>query len=224
MIFHKFSLLQCNRSKQYRIALHLAHHLTRSMALEQILSVSGKSGLYKLVGQMKNGIIVESIGDGKRFPVHGSAKVSALEEISIYTETEEVPLKDVFKKIYDKEKGKQGISHKEDSKKVKAYFETILPDYDKERVYASDMAKVIRWYNMLIENNAYDPNEAEDAEAAEESKAEDTESKKEGAKSTAKKAAAKKKADAPKAKAAPKKAASTKISTPRKAGGTQRGS
>lgn len=195
------------------------------MALEQILSVSGKSGLYKLVGQMKNGIIVESIEDGKRFPVHGSAKVSALEEISIYTDTEEVPLKDVFKKIYDKEKGKQGISHKEDSKKVQAYFASILPDYDKERVYASDMTKVIRWYNLLIEFNAYDPNEVDEAaEAAEKEKAEEVETKKDGTKAPAKKAAAKKKADAPKAKAAPKKAPTTKVSTPRKAGGTQRGS
>ena len=193
------------------------------MALEQILSVSGKSGLYKLVGQMKNGIIVESIGDDKRFPVHGSAKVSALEEISIYTETEEVPLNDVFKKIYDKEKGKQVLSHKEDAKKVKSYFESILPDYDKDRVYASDMAKVLRWYNILIEFDAYDPNEAEEAEVVEESKSEESDTKKEGTKTTAKKTAAKKKA-APKAKAAPKKSASTKVSTPRKAGGTQRGS
>ncbi|MDB0002238.1 DUF5606 domain-containing protein [Salibacteraceae bacterium] len=194
------------------------------MALEQILSVSGKSGLYKLVGQMKNGIIVESIGDGKRFPVHGSAKVSALEEISIYTETEEVPLKDIFKKVYEKEKGKQAISHKEDSKKVKAYFESILPDYDKDRVYESDMAKAIRWYNLLIEFDAYDPNEVEESEDVEEVKTEDADSKSDGAKAKPKKAPSKKKSDTPKAKAAPKRSASTKVSTPRKSGGTQRGS
>jgi hypothetical protein len=78
------------------------------MALEEILSVSGKPGLYRLVGQMKNGIIVEGIADGKRFPVHGSAKVSALEEISIYTDEEEVPLKDIFKNIFEKQGGKAG--------------------------------------------------------------------------------------------------------------------
>jgi hypothetical protein len=129
------------------------------MALETILSVAGKPGLYRLVGQMKAGIIVESIEDGKRFPVHGSSKVSALEEISIYTEEAEVPLKEVFKTMFELSEGKQAISHKEDNAKIKAFFELVLPDYDRDRVYVSDMGKVIKWYNSLIEHADYKPEE-----------------------------------------------------------------
>jgi hypothetical protein len=188
------------------------------MALEQILSVSGKPGLYRLVGQMKNGIIIEGIADGKRFPVHGSVKVSALEEISIYTSEEEVPLNDVFKSIFEKEEGKGCVDHKSDQAEVKKYFESILPNYDKERVYISDMIKVVKWYNTLIEHKAYNPAAAEEVEAA---KAE-AEGEEKPKKATAKKVAKK---TAP--KSAPKSAAKTKsagASSPRKAGGSQRGS
>lgn len=128
------------------------------MGLENLLSISGKSGLFRLVGQMKNGIIVESLEDGKRFPVHGSAKVSALEEISIYTEEEEIPLKDVFDRIYEKMNGEKAMSHKDDKNKIKALFEEVVPEYDAERVYVSDMVKVVKWYNELIEFTDYDPN------------------------------------------------------------------
>lgn len=179
------------------------------MAFEQILSISGKSGLFRLVGQMKNGIIVEAITDGKRFPVHGASKVSALEEISIYTDTEEVPLKEVFTRIYNKEDGKAAVDPKEGNDKVKAYFESILPEYDKERVYVSDMVKVVRWYNELIEHKAFDPNEADEAEENAE-----TEEKKEKKTPTAKEAKAEQSA---KKKAAPKSAA--KASSKSKAGG-----
>lgn len=188
------------------------------MALEQILSVSGKPGLYRLVGQMKNGIIVEGISDGKRFPVHGSAKVSALEEISIYTSEEEVPLNDVFKTIFEKEGGKSCVDHKSDQAEVKKYFESILPNYDKERVYISDMIKVVKWYNTLIEHKAYDPATVEETEAAETAAAGEEKPKKTAAKKAPKKAAP---------KSAPKAAAKTKsvgASSPRKAGGAQRGS
>jgi len=190
------------------------------MALEQILSISGKSGLFRLVGQMKNGIIVESIVDGKRFPVHGAAKVSALEEISIYTDTEEVALKDVFKAIYDKEGGKQALSHKEDEAKIKAYFEGILTNYDRERVYPSDMAKVIRWYNLLIEHDAFDPNAEEAAEEAETQEAESKEKKAATKKTAPKKSTA---AQSKAGKAAPKKSGGSSVKAPRKAGGAQRG-
>jgi len=198
----------------------LAPQAIARMAQEQILSVSGKSGLFKLVGQMKNGIIVESIVDGKRFPVHGSAKVSALEEISIYTDTDEVPLREVFKAIHKKESGKQTINHKESDAKIKSLFEEVLPEYDRERVYASDMAKVVRWYNLLIEHDAFDPN---DEVAAEDAAVDETEKKetKAAPKKTAKKPAVAKAGS----KSAPKKpSGGGKITAPRKAGGTQRGS
>jgi hypothetical protein len=198
------------------------------MSLEKILSVSGKSGLYRLVGQMKNGIIVEAIADGKRFPVHGASKVSALEEISIYTHEEEVPLKDVFKNIFDKEGGKQGPDHKDDNESVKKYFATILPDYDPDRVYVSDMVKVLKWYNLLVEYKAYNPADEveEKIDKKAESKSKDVDSgEKKSKKAPSKKASAKKPAAAA-TKAAPKGkvAGGGKIATPRKAGGTQRGS
>lgn len=199
------------------------------MAFEQILSVSGKSGLFRLVGQMKNGIIVESISDGKRFPVHGSSKVSALEEISIYTESEEVPLKEVFTKMYERESGKAALDPKEGNDKVRAYFEAVLPDYDKERVYISDMVKVVRWYNELVTHNAFDPNEKKEEEVAQEAEVEAKEktgAEEKGAKKETKKAdkkpAAKKTAVAKntaKASSKPKASISNARST-----GAQRGS
>lgn len=185
------------------------------MALEQILSVSGKPGLYRLVGQMKNGIIVEAIADGKRFPVHGSAKVSALDEISIYTEEDEVALREVFKTIYEKQDGKTGPDHKGSVEDIKSFFAEVVPDYDKDRVYASDMVKVIKWYNTLIEYKAYDPAEEEEKEGEDEK----GESKTDAKKVSKPKAAAK-------PHSAPKSAAKTKsagANSPRKSTGAQRG-
>ena len=120
--------------------------------LEGILSISGQSGLFKLITQAKNGIIVESFETQKRMPVYSNAKVSALEDIAIFTSGEEVPLKDVFKKIFTIENKKAtSISNKATNDEIKDYFEDILPEYDKDRVYVSDMKKVIVWYNILLE-------------------------------------------------------------------------
>jgi len=140
------------------------------MKLKDILSVSGKPGLHKFISQGRNGIIVEGVSDSKRMLVHSSNKVSALADIAIYTENEEVPLKEIFKKIFEKEVGKQAISHKSTDEQLKEYFEGILPDYDKNRVYGSDIKKVISWYNMLIEHNLLDPNEKDEEEETPESK------------------------------------------------------
>lgn len=120
--------------------------------LQGILSISGQSGLFKLITQAKNGIIVESFETQKRMPVYSNAKVSALEDIAIFTNDEEVPLKDVFQKIYTIENKKAtSVSKKASNDEVKEYFEDILPEYDKDRVYVSDMKKVITWYNVLLE-------------------------------------------------------------------------
>jgi hypothetical protein len=119
------------------------------MDLSKIMSVSGKSGLFLSIGQTKNGLIVESLTDKKRFPVYVSDKVSTLEDISVFTTDKDLPLKDVLKKIFDKEKGGPCIDSKLDDNKLKAYFTEILPDYDKERVYVSDMRKMFAWYNLL---------------------------------------------------------------------------
>ena len=94
--------------------------------LKEILSISGKPGLQKLVSNSSNALIVESLIDGKRFPAYSNAKIIALEDISIYTETEDMPLKDVFKRMYDKEEGKQALSHKESNDKIVSYFSILL--------------------------------------------------------------------------------------------------
>ncbi|MCX4291097.1 MAG: DUF5606 domain-containing protein [Odoribacter sp.] len=119
--------------------------------LKEILSISGKPGLYKLVNNTSNAIIVESLLDGKRFPAYSNSKIISLEDISIYTENEDMPLKEVLKRIFDKEKGADILSHKEATEKIQAYFEEVVPEYDKDRVYVSDMRKIIQWYNLLSE-------------------------------------------------------------------------
>lgn len=119
------------------------------MNLKGIISISGKPGLYKVVAQGKNNVIVESLDDKKRFPAYSTDRISALDDISVYTYDEDVILKDVLKKIFEKEKGSVCISHKEDKKKLESYLESILPNYDKERVYISDVKKIFQWYNLL---------------------------------------------------------------------------
>ncbi len=132
--------------------------------LKGILAISGQSGLFKMVAESKNSIIVESLDTKKRIPVYSSAKVSALEDIAIYTYEGDTPLKDVFKVISDKEEGGAAISHKSSGKELKAYFAEILPDFDQERVYVSDIKKVLMWYNTLQEKEMLDFSEPEEAE------------------------------------------------------------
>jgi len=135
------------------------------MKLKEILSISGRGGLFKFVSQGRNGIIVESFEDGKRMAVPSSAKVSTLEDIAIFTKTEEVPLADVLKKIFEKENGKQTIDFKSSPDELKAFMETILPDYDHERVYVSDMKKLVMWYNILISHDLLKPDEEQEKES-----------------------------------------------------------
>lgn len=117
--------------------------------LKDILAISGQGGLFKMVSQGKNAIIVESLNDGKRMPVQASARISALEDISIYTDEGDVKLADVFKRINEKENGGQCIDAKSSNDALKKYFTQVLPAYDKDRVYISDIKKVILWYNSL---------------------------------------------------------------------------
>ncbi len=123
------------------------------MGLEKILSISGKPGLYELSAQTRGGFIAKSIIDQKKIAVNVRHNVSLLSEIAIYTYTEEVPLGTIFQKMFEKEDGKQAISAKASKKELEAYFSEVLPDYDSERVYQSDIKKVIQWYNLLIGNN-----------------------------------------------------------------------
>ncbi|SHF82718.1 hypothetical protein SAMN05444274_11026 [Mariniphaga anaerophila] len=132
--------------------------------LKGILAISGQQGLFKLVAESKNNIIVESLETGKKMPAYSTSKISALEDIAIYTDTADIPLKDVFKAISDKENGGEAVSHKESANKLKAYFGEILPDYDRDRVYVSDIKKVLLWYNILQGKDMLDFSEEETAE------------------------------------------------------------
>ena len=139
------------------------------MSLEKVLSISEKPGLFKLVTQTRNGFIAESLIDGKRLSVSINSNVSLLSEIAIYTLTEEVPLIQVLKKIKDKENGKPtSISHKSSKDELEEFFFEVLPDYDEDRVYASDIKKIIRWYNLLQQNNMLDLLEEDEISSDEE--------------------------------------------------------
>jgi hypothetical protein len=126
------------------------------MKLDKVLSISGKPGLFELKAQTRGGFLAESFIDGKKVPVSMKSNVSILSEIAIYTITEEIPLRVVFQKIFDKEEGKQSIDHKSSKKDLTGYFSEILPEYDEERVYPSDIKKVLQWYNLLISKEITD--------------------------------------------------------------------
>ncbi len=134
--------------------------------LKDILSISGHGGLFKFISQGRHGIIVESLETKKRMNASAAAKISALEDIAIFTDTEDKPLKDVLKAIYEKENGGEAISHKSSADELKNYFEEILPDYDRDRVYVSDIKKVIQWYNLLHKFEMLNFEEEEEEEKA----------------------------------------------------------
>lgn len=120
------------------------------MELKDILAISGQPGLYKYVAQSTRGVIVESLLDGRRQNVSSTANVSALTEISMFTEGEDIPLAEVFTNIYNYTGGKEAVSHKEEPARLKEYFAAVQPDYDRERVHVSDMKKCFAWYNILV--------------------------------------------------------------------------
>lgn len=127
------------------------------MSLDKILSISGKPGLYRIVAQTRAGFVAESMIDKKKVSVNMQSNVSVLSEIAIYTLTEELPLREVFKKIKEKENGQPtSISHKDSKEVLEEYFFDVLPDYDEDRVYASDIKKVVQWYNLLQSQNLLD--------------------------------------------------------------------
>jgi hypothetical protein len=119
------------------------------MDLKDIISISGKSGLFSTVGKSKNNVIVESIIDKKRFPIFNTNRISALSDISIYTYEEEVLLSDIYRKIFETNDGKPTIDHTESTEKLRAKLEEFVPNYDKEQVYNSDIKKLFQWYNLL---------------------------------------------------------------------------
>lgn len=135
---------------------------------ERVLTISGKPGLYRLVSNGRNMFIVESVdATKKRMPVHSTNQVVMLDDVAIYTDTEEVPLRDVFARIYEKENAVLPFDVKMATpEEIVEYFEGIMPDYDRERVYLTHIKKIYVWYNILVENGVVDfkVEEAEDAQ------------------------------------------------------------
>lgn len=124
------------------------------MDLTKIVAISGKPGLYLMVGDAKDKLIVESLIDGKRSPAFASDKISTLQEISIYTESDDVPFEDVLKSLHEFQEGKPVSNPKKaSSNELKELFSQVLPDYDRDAVYVSDMKKVFTWYNLLLEKD-----------------------------------------------------------------------
>lgn len=123
------------------------------MKIEKIVAIGGKPGLFEIKSQTKNGVIVESLLDQKRTPINSVQNISALSDIAIYTYEGETALREVFTNIHLKEEGQKAIDHKSPSGDLKNYFLEVLPNYDEERVYTSNIKKVIQWYNILVENN-----------------------------------------------------------------------
>lgn len=121
----------------------------KKMILKDILAISGEPGLFKFIAQGKNAIIIEHLETKKRSSAYGSAKVSSLEDIAIFTEKEDMPLGKVFDLIHEKENGGKALDSKADASKLKSWFETVLPDYSRDKVYVSDIKKVALWYNIL---------------------------------------------------------------------------
>lgn len=119
--------------------------------LKDLMAISGHAGLFKFISQARNGIIVESLASGKRMNAFANMKVSALEDIAIYTEEKEIPLEEVLLSLHKYENGGESISPKSDPEELKDYFSAILPEYDRERVYVSDIKKVLTWYNLLLQ-------------------------------------------------------------------------
>ena len=141
------------------------------MDLSKILAISGKPGLYKMLSQNKSGFIVESLADGKRFPVFANERISSLAEISIFTTgAEDLPLKEVFRKIHAKTEGKQAQDPATGGESLKKYFLEVVPEYDPERVYVSDMKKALNWYNLLVEKELMEFTEEEEGKDSEEVK------------------------------------------------------
>lgn len=127
------------------------------MELKDLMVISGYPGLYRFISQGRNAIIVESLEDKKRMSAYSTSRISTLEEISVFTESGEMALADVFKRMYEKSGGNEVISHKSSSEEIKKFFAEVLPEYDRDRVYVSDMKKIINWYNLLLNYGMLEP-------------------------------------------------------------------
>lgn len=168
------------------------------MKISDVLAISGKPGLFKILASSSKNLVVESMLDGKRSSIPGTLRVSSLSDITMYTINEDVPLREIIKSMYDKNKGKAAISHNSSPQEVKDFVDSVVEDLDHDRVYASDLRKLVQWYNLLISQKALPFEEEEE---------------KEDGKSDDKKAPSKKKPTAKNKQAASKKPLAKKAPT-----------
>ena len=174
------------------------------MKITDILAVAGKPGLYQVLASGSASIVVESMVDGKRSSVPGTARVSNLADITMYTHDDDVPLLDILNRMHDAQKGAEGPSHKDAAQTIRDFVDGIVPELDHDRVYQSDLKKLVQWYNLLVSKGAFPleaPEKPEEAPAEDAPKKEAKAEKKPAKKAPAKKPAAKK----PAAKKATKK-------------------
>jgi hypothetical protein len=141
----------------------------KTIQLKDILAISGKGGLFKFIAQARNGIVVESLEDKKRHVAPATARVSSLEDIAIFTLEEEVPLADIFYMIHERSDGKETLSHKAAAEELKNQFKELVPEYDEDRVYVSDIKKVFQWYNQLKQHQLLEVIDKEEDKEEEES-------------------------------------------------------
>ncbi len=178
------------------------------MDLKDILAISGYPGLFKFVSQGRNAIIVENLETSKRMSAFGSERISSLEDISVYTDEEDLPLLDVFKRIFEKEGNKPTIDPKSNPDALKDYFSEVVPGYDRDRVYTSDIKKILTWYNLMLKLKMveFDEEEKKDEEGGTEQASEELkeEEKKGDPEKTTKRKASDSKANKTSAKASKK--------------------
>ena len=171
------------------------------MDVSKLVSINGKSGLYRLVGQLKNGVIVESLEDGKRIPAHSSSQISALEDISVYCTDGDKPFSEVLDELFKYQEGKEIAVDVNDNDALKKWFLAAVPNYDKERVYVSDIKKTVKWYNAMFASGLLKQEEKKEEKKTKTKKVTDEETPKK----EAVKAKSKPKAAAPKTGAKPVK-------------------
>ena len=165
------------------------------MKITDILAVAGKPGLYQVLASGSASIVVESMVDGKRSSVPGTARVSNLADITMYTHDDDVPLLDILNRMHDAQKGAEGPSHKDAAQTIRDFVDGIVPELDHDRVYQSDLKKLVQWYNLLVSKGAFPleaPQKPEETPAEETPKKEAKAEKKPAKKAAAKKPAAKK--------------------------------
>jgi len=168
------------------------------MKISDVLAISGKPGLFKILASSTKNLVVESMIDGKRSSVPGTIRVSSLSDITMYTLKEDVPLKDIIHSMHEKTEGKAAISHNSSPQEVKDFCDSVISDLDHDRVYASDLRKLVQWYNLLVAQKAL-PFEPEDKdEDKDEKQSDDSKDSKDSKNSSTKKATKSTKVSKPK--------------------------